>query len=231
MNNHNLVIFDLDELYKILLEIKKHINFNFEKVNKLQLSDLDLKTNYLILTKKEIAGLENQIILDKFPVSIFKLLEKINIEFIKKNFHEQSEIFIGNYRLNLNSREMFLKENKLKLTLIILSIIVLFLVVTGRAHWLYASIVALIPLARKIMFIFRFIPLFKKFYSSKSNNTSKVKKMSKIEAANILNVSLNASKEEIIKAHKKAIQKAHPDKGGNIELAKKINEAKDVLIG
>ena len=47
------------------------------------------------------------------------------------------------------------EENKLKLTLIILSIIVLFLVVTGRAHWLYASIVALIPLARKIMFIFR----------------------------------------------------------------------------
>ncbi|GIR92745.1 MAG: hypothetical protein CM15mP93_09320 [Thiotrichaceae bacterium] len=53
------------------------------------------------------------------------------------------------------------------------------------------------------MFIFRFIPLFKKFYSSKSNNTSKVKKKSKKEAANILNVSLNASKEEIIKAHKK----------------------------
>ena len=116
MNNHNLVIFDLDELYKIFFEIKKHINFNFEKVNKLQLSDLDLKTNCLILTKKEITGLENQIILNKFPVSIFKLLEKINIEFIKKNFHEQSEIFIGNYRFNLNSREMFLKEDKLKLT-------------------------------------------------------------------------------------------------------------------
>ena len=49
MNNHNLVIFDLDELYKILLEIKKHINFNFEKINKLQLSDLDLKKNCLIL--------------------------------------------------------------------------------------------------------------------------------------------------------------------------------------
>ena len=55
--------------------------------------------------------------------------------------------------------------------------------------------------------------------------------MSKIEAANILNVSLNASKEEIIKAHKKDIQKADPDKGGNIEQAKKINEAKDVLNG
>ena len=116
MNNHNLVIFDLDELYKILLEIKKHINFNFEKVNKLQLSDLDLKTNCLILTKKEITGLENQIVFDKFPISIFKLLEKINIEFIKKNFQEQSEILIGNYKFNINSREMFFKENKLKLT-------------------------------------------------------------------------------------------------------------------
>ena len=116
MNNHNLVIFDLDELYKIFFEIRKHINFNFEKVNKLQLSDLDLKTNCLILTKKEITGLENQIILNKFPVSIFKLLEKINIEFIKKNFHEQSEILIGNYKFNINSREMNFKQNKLKLT-------------------------------------------------------------------------------------------------------------------
>ena len=116
MNNHNLVIFDLDELYKIFLEIKKYINFNFEKVDKNQLSDLNSKSNCLIFTKKEIAGLENQIIFDRFPISIFKLLEKINIEFIKKKFHEQSEILIGKYRLNINSREMYFKENKLKLT-------------------------------------------------------------------------------------------------------------------
>ena len=71
---------------------------------------------YIIFTKKEIAGLENQIIFDRFPIAIFKLLERINIEFIKKNFHEQSEILIGNYNFNINSREMFLKDNKLKLT-------------------------------------------------------------------------------------------------------------------
>ena len=41
MNNHNLVIFDFDELYKIFIEIKKHINFNFEKVDKHQLYDLN----------------------------------------------------------------------------------------------------------------------------------------------------------------------------------------------
>ena len=116
MNNHNLVIFDFDELYKIFIEIKKHINFNFEKVDKHQLSDLNSKSNCLIFTKKTIAGLENQIVYDSFPVSIFKLLEKISIEFIKKNFHEKSEILIGNYRFNINSREMYFKENKLKLT-------------------------------------------------------------------------------------------------------------------
>ena len=116
MNNHNLIIFDFNELYKILIEIKKHINFNFEKVDQQNVNDLNLKSNCLILTKKEIKGLKNQIVLDRFPTSIFKLLEKINIEFIKKNFQEQSEIFIRNYRFNINSREMFFKENKLKLT-------------------------------------------------------------------------------------------------------------------
>ena len=116
MNNHNLVIFDFDELYKIFLEIKKHLNFNFEKLDQQQLSDLNLKSNCLIFTKKEITGLENQIVFDRFPISIFKLLEKINIEFIKKNFHEQSEILIGNYKFNINSREMSFEQNKLKLT-------------------------------------------------------------------------------------------------------------------
>ena len=116
MNNHNLIIFDFNELYKILIEIKKYINFNFEKVDQKHLSDLNSKSNSLIFTRKEITGLENQIVFTRFPVSIFKLLEKINIEFIKKNFHDQSEILIGNYRFNINSREMFFKENKLKLT-------------------------------------------------------------------------------------------------------------------
>ena len=116
MNNHNLIIFDFNELYKILIEIKKHINFNFEKKNEQQLSDLNPKLNSLIFTKKEIPGLKNQIVFNHFPVSIFKLLEKINIEFIKKNFHDQSDMAIGNYNLNLNSREIYLGEKKLKLT-------------------------------------------------------------------------------------------------------------------
>ena len=116
MNNHNLIIFDFNELYKILIEIKKHINFNFEKVDQQHVNDLNLKSNCLILTKKEINGLKNQIVFDRFPTSIFRLLEKINIEFIKKNFHEQSDMAIGNYNLNLNSRVISFRNKKLKLT-------------------------------------------------------------------------------------------------------------------
>ena len=116
MNIYNIVIYEFEELYKILVEIKKDINLNFEKVNKQQLANLNSKSNYLIFTKKEIPGVVNQIVFNNFPVSIFKLLEKINIEFIKKKFHEQSDITIGNYKFNLNSRVMSFKENKLKLT-------------------------------------------------------------------------------------------------------------------
>ena len=116
MSNQNLIIFEFEELYKILSEIKKDININFENASKKQLSEISQKSNSLIFTQKKISGINNQIIFDKFPVSIFKLLEKINIEFLKKNFSEQSEIKIGEYKFNLNSREMYNEKNKVKLT-------------------------------------------------------------------------------------------------------------------
>ena len=116
MNYQNLIIYEFDELYKILNEIKKDININFEKASINQISDLNLRSDILILTKKKIQGLNNQFIFDKFPISIFKLIEKINIEFLKKKFSEQSENIIGDYKFNLNSREMSLEKIKLKLT-------------------------------------------------------------------------------------------------------------------
>ena len=51
MNNQNLIIYEFDELYKILIEIKKDININFEKVSKNQLSELNSESNSLIFTK------------------------------------------------------------------------------------------------------------------------------------------------------------------------------------
>ena len=114
----------------------------------------------------------------------------------------------------------------------LLAIIVIALVLTGRAHWISALVVALIPLAKKLFLILRYLPLIRRFtsYYKQSNKNQRSQNMSAQEAAEILGVDENASDEEIIFAHKKAMQKNHPDKGGSKEIASKINAAKDRLL-
>ena len=53
---------------------------------------------------------------ENFPIKFSKLSEIINIEFLKKNFNEQSNINVSKYTINTNSREMILNNQKLKLT-------------------------------------------------------------------------------------------------------------------
>ena len=118
MNISNLIIYKHQILYKILEELNKDLNFNIIESNSEEfLSKKILKlNNYLIITNKKILNLSNQMIFDQYPVKISKLVEKINVELMKKNFEKQSQIFINNYTIDLNARELISKTAKLKLT-------------------------------------------------------------------------------------------------------------------
>ncbi len=55
--------------------------------------------------------------------------------------------------------------------------------------------------------------------------------MTREEALAILGVAPSASPEEIRDAHRRLIQRMHPDRGGSEYLATRINQARDVLLG
>tara|TARA_B100001057_G_scaffold319701_1_gene319926 strand:- start:271 stop:834 length:564 start_codon:yes stop_codon:yes gene_type:complete len=118
MSNKNLIIYKFMSLYHILKELSLDLNFNISFIDSENSLNDEVKkhNNYLIISNKKYFSVNNQFILDKTPINIFKLVEKINIEFLKIQFISQSEVRVNNYTIDLNSREMLANKTKLKLT-------------------------------------------------------------------------------------------------------------------
>jgi len=132
-------------LYNILDEIKDNLSFKVENFNNedeflkfLNENKTDHKKSLIITTihKKDFFlkkkfNLKNIFFLFenyseknfdqnynifKYPIDIYNLIEKINIQLIKQKYNFQSKIKLKNYSLDLNSRTITKNTTNLKLT-------------------------------------------------------------------------------------------------------------------
>lgn len=118
MSVQNLIIYKFNLLYNILEELSLDLNFEITYIDseKLLNEKINFLNNYLIISNKKYPNISNHFILENLPLNIFKLVEIINIEFLKTHFNNQSKVKINNYIIDLNSREMLFDNFKLKLT-------------------------------------------------------------------------------------------------------------------
>ena len=123
MSGSFIIIHNIEDLYNILKEIE-----DFTKYTVLRTTDLNLKLenekiennfdNYVLISQndeKKISNL-NRLVINEWPIKIDKLLDKINISLLKKNYKDQSSISINKYTLDINSRKLLNKDRAIKLT-------------------------------------------------------------------------------------------------------------------
>ena len=128
----------------------------------------------------------------------------------------------------------------IKATLVACALLLIGLAAIGRVHWIGALLASALAGMRFLLpIIFKSLPLLAPFLkrakaeqanNGSNTNTVNSSDMTKDEAFAILGLDANASEKEIVMAHRRLIQKLHPDTGGNEYLATQLNIAKAVLL-
>src|SRR5690606_562444 len=126
-----------------------------------------------------------------------------------------------------------------------LVLVLIMMAITGRMHWLFALIGALIPFTRGLLGIgVQLLPFWRNGRQDPQDSAKTQQQhqqaaartdMTVKEAMDILGLSgaINGGdipSANVNDAHRRLIQKVHPDRGGNDYLAAKINHARDVLL-
>jgi len=130
-----------------------------------------------------------------------------------------------------------------KAAIVVLVLTLALLVITGRTHWLSAALAGTIPFLRRAAGLVRVAPAIAQFWAqlrkhdanqgqhgSKGNNPSATPEITIAQARLLLDVGADASRDEIIQAHRRLIARNHPDKGGSTYIAAQLNAAKALLL-
>lgn len=112
-----------------------------------------------------------------------------------------------------------------------------FLAITGRLNVITALIGGLVALMPKALQLLKYLPLLNRFRQQANQQSTNQQRasagkdaMTKNKAYDVLGLKPGASKDEIVAAHRRMMQKIHPDRGGSDYLAAEINQAKDTLL-
>ena len=118
MISKTLIIYEYQILYKILSEIYEYLNFEILYVDKKKFQELELDKfeNYLIVSSVKSIDQKNSFVLENLPIKLDKLIQLININFLKTSFTKKSDVKISKYKLDLNSRKIVLNNLSLSLT-------------------------------------------------------------------------------------------------------------------
>ena len=114
------------------------------------------------------------------------------------------------------------------------------LAITGHLNIITAAIAGLIALLPRAMQLAKYLPFINRLYQQNKTGQQQQaqtppsrgkQNMSIEEAMEILALKPGYKTEDVIQAHRRMMQKVHPDRGGSDYLAAQINQAKDTLLG
>ena len=95
-NSYILIIHKIPILFNILNEINSILNFEIKKVDDEKINDKLFKKNLVIISKENKYYTQNQIKIKDFPINLTKLIELVNIQFLKTHHHTNIVISVTN---------------------------------------------------------------------------------------------------------------------------------------
>ena len=116
-----------------------------------------------------------------------------------------------------------------------LGAILVILGVTGHLNIITAAIAGLVALLPRAMQFAKYLPFINRLYQQNNQQQAQTpppgrQAMSLDEAREVLGLKPGHTKDDVIQAHRRMMQKVHPDRGGTDYLAAQINKAKDTLL-